>query len=401
MATISVILYTSKVLKDGSHPIMIRVTENRKSQYISLGFNSLLEHWDLTKQRPNRKHPNKMELDLLIGKRLQDLGRLVMEGEINNERISPETILDEVRGRRKIVSLVEFSLNYCQQLKEEGRLRTAEVYKRSILRMLKVLNRTDITFQDLNVSMLNKFQSELLKKGGSENGISVYMRAIRTLYYRGISEGVARNLNNPFKIYKISKLDNRTIKRAITKDQMKQIATLELEPGSKVEFARDVFMFSYYCRGMNFRDIALLKKQNLQDGRLQYIRSKTGQHFSIKLLDPAVEILDRMKLVPNTGNYLFPILTDFHNTPQRVINRLTKIIRQVNEGLKEIAVRLDINIPLTTYVARHTYATVLKRSGVSTSIISEGMGHATEAITQTYLASFGNDVIDEADKFLL
>jgi len=401
MATISVILFTSKVLRDGSHPIMLRVTENRKPKYIGLGYNATKEQWDLKKQRPNKKHPNKLELEMLIAKRLQDAEKLAMDGEIYNQRISPENLLNEVKSLKKVTSFINYGSEYCERIKLQGRIKTAKIYKEAIFKIVRLLDKKDIAFQDITVALLNKFESELLKNGVSENSISVYMRALRAVYNRGITEAVVKNLDNPFKVYKVSKLDNRTVKRAITKVQIKSIVDLKLEPNSKIEFAKDVFLFSYYCRGMNFRDVALLKKENLQDDRIYYIRSKTGQNFSILLLPPALEILNRMKLVPNTGNYLFPILNEFHNTPQRIDNRLTKIIRQVNENLKEIGVLTNISIPLTTYVARHTYATVLKKSGVSTSVISESMGHATEAITQTYLASFDNEVIDAADKWLL
>jgi site-specific recombinase XerD len=401
MATISVILFTSKVLRDGSHPIMLRVTENRKPKYIGLGYYATKEQWDLKKQRPNKKHPNKLELEMLIAKRLQDAEKLSMEGEVNNQRISPENLLSEVKNLKKITSFIDYGSEYCERLKQQGRIKTAKIYKEAVFKILRLLDKKVIAFQDITVPLLNKFEAELLKNGVSENSISVYMRALRAVYNRGLTEAVVKNLDSPFKVYKVSKLDNRTVKRAITKAQINSIVNLKLEPNSKIEFAKDVFLFSYYCRGMNFRDVALLKKENLQDDRIYYIRSKTGQNFSILLLPPALEILNRMKLVPNTGNYLFPILNDFHNTPQRIENRLTKIIRQVNKDLKEIADLAGINIPLTTYVARHTYATVLKKSGVSTSVISESMGHATEAITQTYLASFDNEVIDAADKWLL
>jgi len=401
MATISIILYTSKVLKDGSHPIMLRVTENRKPQYISLGYNATKDQWDLKKQRPTRKHPNKLELDLLINKRIQDAQKQALDGEISNKLVSPVDLLREVKSSRRTISFIDYGFEYCSQLKNQGRIKTAKSYKESIQKMATACNKPTLAFHELNVQLLNSFESGLLKNGVSENSISVYMRSIRAVYNRGISELAIKNLENPFKDYKISKLDNRTVKRAITKDQIKGISDLIVDNQHYISFAKDIFLFSYYCRGINFIDLALLKWDKIQNNRLYYTRSKTGQNFSVALLPPALEILERMKNTPNTGGYIFPILSAFHDTPQRIENRLTKVMRQVNDSLKEIAKLTNISIPLTTYVARHTYATVLKKSGVSTSVISESMGHATEAITQTYLASFDNEVLDEADKWLL
>ena len=101
------------------------------------------------------------------------------------------------------------------------------------------------------------------------------------------------------------------------------------------------------------------------------------------------------------SEYLFPILTSYHKTEIQVANRLHKVLAKLNKHLKEIGLVLNLSIPLTTYVARHSYATVLKRAGVSTSIISESLGHSSERITQIYLDSFNNEQIDEAMSHLL
>lgn len=401
MVTVKVLLYTSKILKNGEHPIMLRVIENRKVKYISLGYSAKLQQWDEKTQRPNKKHPNKFELDLLITKRIQEVQQVLLNGEIANQNVSADDVLGSVHKKRQSNSFVSFGLEYCENIKKQGRIKTASSYKESIMKLTKVLNIKDISFHDLSPSKLLKLESLLLKNGVSENSISVYMRSLRAIYNRGIIEGIVTDANYPFKSYKIGKLNNKTVKRAISKEEINSIINLELKAGSKLDFSRKVFVFSYYCRGINFRDIALLKKSDIKNGRLIYTRSKTGQNFNIGLLPPALTILEYLSSIPNTGGYVFPILDEFHNTPERIENRLKKVLREINKDLKAIGEQLNIETPLTTYVARHTYATVLKRSGVSTSIISESMGHATEAITQTYLDTFENKVLDDADLALL
>jgi site-specific recombinase XerD len=399
--TIKVLLYTSKLLKNGEHPIMLRVTENRKVKYIGLGFSTTKQRWDEKSQRPNKKHPNKFELDLLITKRIQEVQQVLLNGEIANHNVSADDVLSSIHKKRQSNSFVTFGLEYCEGIKKQGRVKTASSYKEAIMRLTKALNIKDVSFQDLTPSKLLKLESALLKDSVSENSISVYMRSLRAIYNRGIIEGIVTDANYPFKAYKIGKLNNKTVKRAITKEEVNAIINLNLEPGSKIDFSRKVFVFSYYCRGINFRDIALLKNSDIKNGRLVYTRSKTGQNFNIGLLPPALAILEYLNNIPNTGGYVFPILDEFHNTPERIENRLKRVLREINKDLKEIGNQLQIETPLTTYVARHTYATVLKRSGVSTSIISESMGHATEAITQTYLDTFENKVLDDADQALL
>lgn len=227
------------------------------------------------------------------------------------------------------------------------------------------------------------------------------MRTIRSIYNKAIAEGHAREAEYPFKTYKLTKLNTKTKKRALTKDQVKKIADHKLEIGSKLWMARSIFLFSYYCRGINFIDMAQLKWGNIQDGRLHYTRAKTGHQFNIALLPPALEILDYYRKNQDGSGFIFPILGAYHDTEQKVKNRVKKIMKEVNSNLRTVASKVEIDFNVTTYVARHSYATVLKRQNVSTSQISEALGHSSEKITQVYLDSFENTVLDEADKFLL
>ena len=163
--------------------------------------------------------------------------------------------------------------------------------------------------------------------------------------------------------------------------------------------AIDVFVFSYLNAGINFIDIAKLKLSNIVESHLIYNREKTKKLINTPLQPKALEII--AKYQSDKSPYLFPILSPFHQTEVQVANRLHKVLAKVNKHLKEIGERLNLPIPLTTYVARHSYATVLKRAGVSTSIISESLGHSSERVTQIYLDSFDNEQINSAMKYLL
>lgn len=163
--------------------------------------------------------------------------------------------------------------------------------------------------------------------------------------------------------------------------------------------AIDVFVFSYLNAGINFIDIAKLKRSNIVESQLIYNREKTKKLINVPLQQKAMEII--AKYENDKSPYLFPILTPFHKTEIQIANRLHKVLAKINKHLKEIGKKLKLPIPLTTYVARHSYATVLKRAGVSTSIISESLGHGSEKITQVYLDSFDNSQINDAMKNLL
>ena len=164
-------------------------------------------------------------------------------------------------------------------------------------------------------------------------------------------------------------------------------------------FSIDLFTFSYLTAGINFVDIARLTDDSIMENRLVYIRKKTKKQIKVPLQSQAVELIEKYKQQDNP--YLFPILSPFHKTEQQKVNRVHKVIAKVNKTLKRIGEQLDVSIDLTTYVARHSFATVLKRSGVNTSLISEALGHSSEKVTQIYLDSFGNDQMDDAMKNLL
>jgi integrase len=200
----------------------------------------------------------------------------------------------------------------------------------------------------------------------------------------------------PFRAYKVSKVSQQTAKRALSKNDIMNI--INYRGKSELEtLAIDVFTFSYFTAGINFIDIALLKAENIMDSRVIYYRHKTKKRIIVPLQPKALELIDKYR----GGTYIFPILSAYHKTEVQKADRLHKVLAKVNKYLKRIGEKLNLPIPLTTYVARHSYATVLKRSGVATSIISESLGHSTERITQVYLDSFGNDQMDEAMRNLL
>lgn len=196
---------------------------------------------------------------------------------------------------------------------------------------------------------------------------------------------------NPFKSYKVSKLHTVTAKRAITKDNITTVINYDYSnKGFYTGLAVDLFTFSYFMGGINFVDMAYITHSHIIDNRLIYTRTKTHKLIKLPLQPKAIELIEKYRTKDRP--YIFPILSAFHKTEQQQRNRIHKVITKVNKCLKEIGVPID----LTTYVARHSFATVLKRSGVNTSIICEAMGHSSEKVTQIYLDSFENEQVDAA-----
>lgn len=214
------------------------------------------------------------------------------------------------------------------------------------------------------------------------------------IYNIAIEKGVVKKDLYPFDSYKVSRLHKETAKRAIQKSDIQAVLNYSLDGKDLyTKLAVHLFSFSYFMGGINFVDMAYLTEKNIMNGRLVYNRKKTSKLINLPIGSESMKIIGLYK---GNGMYLFPILSALHKTEQQKLNRLHKVITKVNRALKEIGVELGLPIKLTTYVARHSFATVLKRAGVSTSVISESLGHSSEKITQIYLDSFENSQIDEA-----
>lgn len=251
----------------------------------------------------------------------------------------------------------------------------------------------------MDCNWLRRYETWLRKQSKSENTIGIRFRNIRTIFNLAIDMELVKQEDYPFKKFKVSKLHQETVKRALSKDEI--LAVINYPTKGKDFYTRlavALFTFSYFMGGINFVDMAYLTDKNIMEGRLIYHRKKTSKLINLPLQDEALMVLKRYK--DSCKGYLFPILSNAHKTEQQKLNRLHKVITKVNKVLKAIGEELNIPIKLTTYCARHSYATVLKRAGVATSIISESLGHSSEKVTQIYLDSFENNQIDKALEFL-
>jgi integrase/recombinase XerD len=406
MSSIFVTLYTSKTLKNGEHPIMMRVIKNRKSKYISLGFSSPLNLWDTDRNLPKRKHPFYNEIILLIDKKKSDATKLVFGMETDEEGYSAEELKQTIvkKKRSGAAYVLEYFDETIKNLKTANRLGYAEVFTNTKNSLKKFKEGKDFQFNDITHSFLVRYEGWFQSRGVKPNSIFVFMRTLKTFINYAKRDGYVNKDYDPFKDFSFAKYRRiKTKKRAIAKEDIIKIANLELETNTSLFHSRNIFLFSYYCRGINFIDIAHLKWTDIHNNRLEYTRRKTNELFSMAILEPAQKILDYYfeKYRKTENGFIFPILNEKHATAESKEYRIDKRITKTNKDLKEIAQKAEIDETLTTYVARHTYATVLKKSGVSTALISEMMGHDSEQTTKIYLDSFENIVLDEANKNLL
>ncbi len=406
-AFVKVVLFTSKVLLNGEHPIMLRITKNRLRKYISIGMNCPLKYWDKTKEMPKSNHPKRAEIIALGNKFEKEFTDKIHEFSLHSKEYTIDQLVTAVLDKPK--STDALVLNYIDALvttlKEEKRMGTAKSNNDCKLMLFKFHSDKKLTFQEIDNSFLTKWESFMRKRDFKETSMAVYFRTLRSIINKAINDGIIPKTCYPFDNFKVSKFDLKTRKRALSKEDMIKIYNYPVKEGSKMSDCHKIFMFSYFNQGMNYVDIAKLKWSNIsKSGIMEYNRQKTGCSFAIQLGEQSLKILEDYSKISgyDAENYVFPILNKaIHITPTQIQNRLLKVIKQVNINMKIIGAALEIETPITTYVARHTYATVLKRSGVSTSIISNALGHESESITQTYLDDFESNVFFEANKNLL
>ena len=396
--TIKVLCYKSKTLSNGEHPLMLCVCKDRKRKFQSLGISIKAELWDFKTNQPKDKCPNRERIAVLISEKINEIQKAALDKRIAGKDFTATTLIESTTNNTANKTVGEYYLTYIKNLQKENRIRYAGMFEVSYSSFIKFNKHLDIPFSDIDVAWLKRYEKWMKEQNLSVSTISTRIRHLRAVFNLAITEHSIKSDCYPFHSYKVSKLNKQTAKRALNKQDILKV--MQYKGTSLMEcLAIDIFIFSYLNAGINFIDIAKLKYSNIIENHLTYNREKTKKLISIPLQAEAMEIIAKYKNMKSP--YLFPVLSPFHKTEIQIANRLHKVLAKVNKHLKEIGEKLELPIPLTTYVARHSYATVLKRAGVSTAIISESLGHSSEKITQVYLDSFDNEQINNAMKNLL
>lgn len=297
------------------------------------------------------------------------------------------------RSQSNNCGFISFASELIVQLRRIGKDCTAETYTTALNRFIRFRCDKDISFDEVDFKLMQEYEIYLKSSGICPNTSSFYMRNLRAIYNYAVEKGLTSQ-RYPFK-HVYTGVD-KTIKRAVSQNVIRQIRDLDLSSQPALEYARDIFMFSFYTRGMSFIDIVFLKKKDLQNGILSYRRRKTNQQLFIKWEKPMQDIM--AKYAMNDTIYLFPII---RNNGQEERKQYKSRLRQVNRSLRIIGEKLGLAVPLTTYVARHGWASMAKSKNIPLSVISEAMGHDSEGTTRIYLASLDTSVIDKANSLII
>ncbi len=357
---LDVVCYRSKILADGTSPIMLRLTKDGKRKYISLHLSANQSQWDFKKNSPKRNCPDRDAILAVIESKSRQYREQITQFKVEGKDYTLETLVQRVENPVRQMNFGEYLDNLVSVLKAENRYgyaRNIVELKASVLHFRKTL---DFYFSDIDLRWLRDYELYLRGKGNKANTIGIRFRALRMLYNRAITDRVVKRDSYPFDDFKVSEFHEQTMKRAISKEDIKRIMSLELRTVTTyhspyLSLGRDLFLFSYLSCGINLTDMARLRYCDVFEGRLSYHRQKTGRLISFQLQPMALEIIEKYRKPEATPNdYVFPILDrKVHKTEMQKREKIHKAMKATNKALRRIGEQLGIPIDLTTYVARH------------------------------------------------
>lgn len=398
-ATIKMVL-DGKTLSNGNYAVYLRILKDRKKKNISIGLQCQAKHFVnemFTKQHSNYQLENEMILKLK-SKALE----IIREFQVKQIDFSLNEFEELFRGQKKEqeVNVIDFFNEIIDEMERAGRISNAKAYQSTRDSLIKFRGKK-IKFREITSAFLEKFEVFLRENGNQNGGIAFKMKEFKALYNKARIRKLIPKEPYPFEDYNISKLKSNIPKRALTIDEFKKIRDVDLTNRPHLINAYNYFMFSIFTRGMNFKDLMLLKWSNIQNNRIYYTRSKTNGKFNIEIIENAERIVSFYRAQNRPTEYVFPILLHDKLTAKQIFYRKQKVLKAYNSGLKEIAKLAGVETKLTSYVARHSFATILKMQGTSVEKISEMMGHADVNITMSYLKEFSNEALDiENRKFI-
>lgn len=371
---------------NGLFPVKVEVVYRRVQKYYPTGQDVSLEEWEgfWKARRISKKCASIENSFYLIRNAVESLAE---KGDFSFRRL-------EVRLGRAGNTVNELFDAKMKALMAQGKVNTFYRY-RSTLHGIERFAGKRITFEEVSVAWLKKCEGFWSKEGKNSTTINIYMRTLQCVFNKAVDDGLIKQALYPFgrNGYKVPACASR--KLALTKGQIEEIR--DWSGDAEIEYWRDLWMFSYLCNGINFRDMLFLKYKNIKDGEIEFIRSKTsytlGQSRIIKA--PLTPLMS--EIMARSGNGSEGKDEDFifrhakgKEKPLEISTLVRKVISSCNAALKVLAADLGMQ-PFSTYAARHSFATVLKKSGTDISFISESLGHTSISITETYLAGYDKE----------
>lgn len=398
--SVRLMLNKGRRLNNGTYPLVFQVIHNRRKRLLYTGFRVKEELFNELKEKIidaadatlTAAEVTKMNRELRKMRNM--IHTQIRQLERTTESFTVEDVLVQcthksVRQQFYMLRYIDMQIERKKTLKKEG---TAAAYKSTRSSLAKFLDGSDIRMSAIDLRFIRRYEDFLYNSGVGVNTVSYYLRNLRTLYNQAVIDGYHPHGEYPFA--KAQTRPAKTVKRALSREDLQTLATLKLEDAPELKFACDLYLFSFYAQGMAFVDIVLLKKSDIYNGVLTYSRHKSKQLIRIAVTPQMQELMDKYE---TEGGYVFPIIRD-NSSSEYAQYRLA--LGRINRHLKRIAAMIDINIPLTTYTARHTWATLARDCGAPVSVISAGLGHTSEEMTRIYLKEFDVSQLDKVNSIV-
>ena len=399
MATVKIKFRASSVAgKEGT--LYYHIIHQRKLRWISTDYHVYPEEWNARKSsvivsNSNNRQAHLQLIQSQIDWEMKQMQCIIHDKEMDGGSYSVDDLANEIQQLPTSQSVFTF---FRQQIAKKEQMQcvgTKNNYTNAVNRFIEFRNQKDLTFSQMTADMMEMYQAWLWNRGVGQNTVSFYLRTLRTLHHKAVEAGQATS-NDIFAHVQTANV--RTAKRAISVKDIRKIEKLELQIGSSIDKARDLFLLSFYLRGMAFVDMAFLKKSDLKCGMVSYNRRKTHQNLNIEWIKPMQAIIDKYAEQTKDSPYMLPILTGKETSPY---TQYRKVEYNTNYNLKKIGKMIGLKIPLTTYVARHTWASIALHMNIPIATISEGMGHNSYKTTQIYLESIDVATINEANRRII
>ena len=399
MVTVKIKFRASSVAgKEGT--LYYHIIHQRKLRWISTDYHVYPEEWNARKSsvivsNSNNRQAHLQLIQSQIDWEMKQMQCIIHDKEMDGVSYSVDDLANEIQQLPTSQSVFTF---FRQQIAKKEQMQcvgTKNNYTNAVNRFIEFRNQKDLTFSQMTADMMEMYQAWLWNRGVGQNTVSFYLRTLRTLHHKAVEAGQATS-NDIFAHVQTTNV--RTAKRAISIKDIRNIEKLELQIGSSIDKARDLFLLSFYLRGMAFVDMAFLKKSDLKCGMVSYNRRKTHQNLNIEWIKPMQAIIDKYAEQTKDSPYMLPILTGKETSPY---TQYRKVEYNTNYNLKKIGKMIGLKIPLTTYVARHTWASIALHMNIPIATISEGMGHNSYKTTQIYLESIDVATINEANRRII
>lgn len=400
ITSVRLMLNKSRRLNNGSYPLVFQVIHERRKKLLYTGFrvtekafneseeiiipgvDSAFTDTDVTRMnRELRKIKNVIRTQIRHFERTTE--------SFTVEELLAPCIHGNTRQQFYLLRYIDIQIERKRALKKEG---TAAAYRSTRLSLAKFLNGSDIRMSAVDLRLIRRYEDFLYNSGVTGNTVSYYLRNLRTLYNQAIADGYHPRGEYPFA--KAQTRPAKTVKRALSRKDLQSLASLGLEDAPELKFACDLYLFSFYAQGMAFVDIVLLKKSDICNGVLIYSRHKSKQLIRIAVTPQMQELMDKYE---TEGEYVFPIISEKSSSEYK---QYRLALGRMNRHLKKIAGMTDITAPLTTYTARHTWATLARDCGAPVSVISAGLGHTSEEMTRIYLGEFDVSQLDKVNSMV-